>query len=236
MSIRRLILAAVLVFLVVQLNLYFAWTSHVGMGSRFHSASLIRPLLVGEVNVVTRVQLAIPGFTSYFTNLAHGSRYLGPSYMLVMKLFIDCEVIAFTLAIFLISLFHFRRRGLGVSLLRAFEITSSAVLPLGVEIYLYDRGQFNIHASDIQVKLHFAWFTNADVLYASLGILGICLLIEVLRHARRREIAAAPPEKSLYNYQRGYAGLARDRNHGCSNFIVRKISETAFFLTNGIRF
>jgi hypothetical protein len=173
---------AILAFLIVQLNIYFAWTSH--FAARPFHYNLFHKLLDNEVNFVTRMQLAIPGVSSYFTNLAKSSRYNTPQNMLEIKLFIDSEVILFTLAVFLISMFLFRSKGIWVSLLRAFEITSAAILPLGFEIYFYDRGQFNIHASDIQVKLGLAWFTNADALYLTSSILGIALLIEFFRQVK----------------------------------------------------
>ena len=108
--------------------------------------------------------------------------------MLEMKLFIDSEVIAFTLATFAISLFLFRSWGLLTAVLRAVELTLAAIIPLGIEIYLYDRGQFNIHASDIQVKWGFAWFTNADVLYVSSGVLALALFMEVMRLRKDRQV------------------------------------------------
>jgi len=186
-------LAIVLAFLVAQLNIYFAWTSHVGMTRSFYRTSSVRLLVLIEVNVVTKIQLSIPGVSSYFMNLAHGSRSFGPPSMLAMKLFIDTEVIVFTIAVFLISILLFRRMGSWISLLRAFEITSAAVLPLGFEIYFFDRGQFNIHASDIQMKLGLAWFTNADVLYITSFSLAITLLIEVLVHPKGSKISPSSP-------------------------------------------
>ncbi|HYB04219.1 MAG TPA: hypothetical protein VED17_07145, partial [Nitrososphaerales archaeon] len=111
-----------------------------------------------------------------------------PRYMLEMKLFIDCEVIAFTLAIFVISLLLFRSRGLRLSIVRAMEITSATILPLGIEIYLFDRGQFNIHASDIQTKVGLAWFTNADVLYVSTIVLVSTILIDAMFRSKGRKV------------------------------------------------
>ncbi len=192
MSIRRLILWAGLAFLIVQLNIYFAWTSHVGMARNFRHVSALYSFLVSEVNSVTKLQLSIPGIGNFFSTLASNTRALGPRSMLEMKLFIDCEVIAFTLATFVISLFLFRRRGLGVSILRAVEITFAAIFPLGIEIYFFDRGQFNIHASDIQGKIGLAWFTNADVLYVSIAVLIFTILIEIVRRLKRREIRNNP--------------------------------------------
>jgi hypothetical protein len=66
------------------------------------------------------------------------------------------------------------------------EITFAAILPLGIEIYFFDRFQFNIHASDIQVKMGLAWFTNADVLYVSTIVLISTILIEMIHRFKRR--------------------------------------------------
>ena len=222
-SVRVLALAGVLSFLIIQLNFYFAWTSHVGAAaargfSSGGSSTPLRSFLVSEVNDFVKIQLGIPGLSSFFTNLASKSAYngggghfggssffeggggfngggfyggggpllFGSPNSLAMKYFIDTEVILFTLAVFVISLFLFQKSGIGVALLRAFEITSLTILPLGLEIFFFDRFQFNMHASDIQVLAGMAWFTNADVLYLSSAILGITLLVEVMRYANRK--------------------------------------------------
>jgi hypothetical protein len=188
MSIRKLIVWAGLTFLIVQLNIYFAWTSRVVMGRNFHQVSALRSFLVSEVNSITKLQLSIPGMANYFSTLTSNTRTLGPRSMVEMKLFTDSEVIAFTLATFVISLFLFRWRGLGLSILRAMEITFATILPLGIEIYYFDRGQFNIHASDIQTKIGLAWFTNADVLYVSTAVLISTILLEVIYCSKGRKI------------------------------------------------
>ncbi len=225
LSIRNFALAGVLSLLIIQLNIYFAWTSHVGVAvtkGLFYSGTNSTPLrsfLVNEVNEIVEIQLRIPGLSSFFTNLASKSAYhggggghfggggfngggssffgggsgflfFGGADSMAMKYFIDTEVILFTLAIFLISLFLFQRSGIGVSLLRALEITSLATLPLGLEIFFFDRFEFNMHASDIQVRVGLAWFTNADVLILSSAILGITLFVEASRHAGRKSYNA----------------------------------------------
>jgi hypothetical protein len=221
-SVRILALSGALSFLIIQLNIFFAWTSHVGAPiaggffSSFYghnsSTTLLRSFLVSEVNDFVKIQFGIPGLSSFFTNLAskgaHNGGFLGgngghfgggsffgggggflffgsPSSM-AMKYFIDTEVIFFTLAVFVISLFLFQSSGIRVSLLRAFEITSLTILPLGLEIFLFDRFEFNMHASDIQVLAGMAWFTNADVLIFSSIVLGITLFVEATRHASRK--------------------------------------------------
>lgn len=222
-SVRFFALAGVLSFLTIQLNIYFAWTSHVGAaaGRGFLSGGSSTPLrsfLVSEVNDFARIQLGIPGLSSFFTNLARRSApnggggpvatpvgqapppFLGggggPPFFaspnsLALKYLIDTEVVLFTLAVFAVSLFLFQRRGIRVAVLRAFEITSLTILPLGLEIFFFDRFEFDIHASDIQVLTGVAWFTNADVLYLSSVILGIALLVEAAGYTNRKAITGA---------------------------------------------
>jgi hypothetical protein len=212
-SVRVFALAGVLSFLIIQLNIYFAWTSHVGEAAARGffsggSSSPLRSFFVSEVNDFTKVQLGIPALSSFFTNLAsrsayngggdfgggfHGGDFGGSGFLffgspnsLAMKYLIDTEVVLFTLAVFVISLFLFQKSGIIVALLRAFEITPLTILPLGLEIFFFDGFQFNIHASDIQVLAGIAWFTNADVLFLSSAVLAIAILVEVMRNANRK--------------------------------------------------
>ena len=224
-SFRSLALASVLALLIIQLNIFFAWTSRVGAaaGARgfFQSggATPLRSFLVSEVDDLVRIQFGIPGLSSFFMNLATRSMYnvgghyfgggniisgggsfngdgfagaggflfFGSPSSLAMRYFIDAEVILITLAVFVVSLFLFQKKsGFGVALLRAFEITSLSILPLGIEIFFFDRFEYNVHASDLQVLGGVAWFTNADVLGVSSVILGITILIEVARYANRK--------------------------------------------------
>jgi hypothetical protein len=228
--VRAFALAGVLSFLIIQLNIYFAWTSHIGAAAARgfipagSNSTPLRSFLVSEVTDFARIPLGIPGLSSFFTNLAlrsgrndgglvaspvfappqlqvvgggggfHGGGFFGGGGFLffgspnslAMKYLIDTEVVLFTLAVFVISIFLFRKRGMGVALLRAFEITSLTILPLGLEIFFFDRLEFNIHASDIQVLAGTAWFTNADVLYLTSAILGVALLVEAMRYASRK--------------------------------------------------
>lgn len=231
-SVRTFALGGLLSFLILQLNFYFAWTSHVGAAISSPLGYLstsgggaVRSFLVNEVDDFVRMQFGIPGLSSFFASLAskgaynggggrfggggggpfggggfyggggfngggspggNGFLFLGPSNSLAMKYFIDSEVILFTIAIFLISVFLFLKSGVGVALLRGFEITSLAILPLGIEIFFYDRFEFNVHASDIEVLAGVPWLTNADVLALASTILGAALFVEVVRRASRK--------------------------------------------------
>lgn len=227
-----LALSGILSFLIVQLNIYFAWTSHVGAAATRGflpggGSGPLRSFLVAEVNDFVNIQLRIPGLSSFFQSLAlrsthdgigeipgpvtepaalpgpgagsfHGGFFAGGGLpflaspnSLAAKYLIDTEVILFTSAVFVISLVLFRKRGIGLALLRALEITSVTILPLGLEIFFFDRFEFNTHASDIQVLTGTAWFTNADVLLLSSVILGAALVAELSRRPGRTEIT--PP-------------------------------------------
>lgn len=228
-----LALSGILSFLIVQLNIYFAWTSHVGAAATRGflpggGTGPLRSFLVAEVNDFVNIQLRIPGLASFFQSLAlrsahdgigplpgpvtapaplpgpaagsfHGGGFfagggvpfLASPNSLAGRYLIDTEVILFTSAVFVISLVLFRKRGIGLAILRALEITSVTILPLGLEIFLFDRFEFNTHASDIQVLTGTAWFTNADVLLLSSVILGAALVAELSRRPGRTEIT--PP-------------------------------------------
>jgi hypothetical protein len=236
---RNFVLAGALFLLIVQLNFYFAWTSHVGAAVprgftpppqvappvstppvvtalpgltfiRGGGSSPPRSFLLSEVNDFVKIQLGIPGLSSFLTKLAAGGEdnvrantvgngnrfvFLGPPGSLAMKYLIDIEVILFTLAVFVISLVLFWKRGIGVSVLRALQVTSLAVLPLGLEIFFFDRPEFNVHASDIQVQAGLAWFTNADVLLLSSTILCVTVFVELMRHKKGKEPALSQPIK-----------------------------------------
>jgi len=212
---RSFVLVSALSFLVFQLNVFFAWTSHVGAavakGSTYlASSSPLRFFLVTEVNDFVRLQFGVPGLSSFLTKLAAadetslyaravssgtGFLFLGSPNSLATSDFIDIEVALFTAAVFVISLSLFRKTGIGVSVVRAFEVTSLSVLPLGLETFFFDRPEFNLHASDIQAQTGLGWFTNADVLLVSSTILGIAAFVELTRHARGRS-AGSPPAGS----------------------------------------
>jgi hypothetical protein len=237
-SVRVLALAGVLSFLIIQLNIYFAWTSHVGAAAARGffsggSSSPLRSFFVSEVNDIAKIQLGIPALSAFFTNLAarsannggghfgggaffgggggfHGGGFFvgngfplfGTPSSLAMKYLIDTEVVLFTFAVFVVSLFLFQKSGMGVALLRAFEITSLTILPLGLEIFFFDRFEFNIHASDIQVLAGMAWFTNADVLFLCSAILGIALSVEVIRYKKGK--ATTGPINRVTDLQPGH--------------------------------
>jgi hypothetical protein len=159
----RLALVLALAVSVVIVNLYFVWTSHVLSGYQY-VRSYISGFAAAQMNLIN----AWPWFTGAGTK---GT---------MVREFIDYEVVAFSLVIAASSFLLFVHRGLKKATLRMLEIGSLSVLPLGVEIYIFDYGEFWIHASIAQVKAGFIpWFTNADLLFLSAGILSVTAIIEL---------------------------------------------------------
>jgi hypothetical protein len=159
----RLALILLLTASVVIVNLYFAWTSHVLSGYPSVRAS-ISSFAVAQMNLI--------GAWSWFI----GAGTKGTA----IREFIDYEVVAFTLAIAASSFLLFLNHSLKKATLRMLEIGSLSVLPLGLEIYVFDYREFWIHASIAQVKAGFLpWFSNADLLFLTVGTLSIAAVIEL---------------------------------------------------------
>jgi hypothetical protein len=190
-STKTSVLFWALIFLIVQLNFYFAWTS-----KAFNRSILI----ADEIYNFAKIQMAIPPLRSYFMNWALPICENNPSfcsasgcnnnvsclaYDMATRFFIDYEALAFMIVIFCISFFLFYGKGIRTSFLRAFEITATAVLPLGLEMWIFDRSEFNVQTSVVQISTKSAWFTNADLLYGILIALLITLSLEGFRFARK---------------------------------------------------
>lgn len=188
-------LASVLIFLIIQLNFYFAWTSQVLQPRNI--------LIVDEVYGFSRVQLLIPLLNSFFVNWARQACENNPSicggcnlfcltYDIGWRYFIDCETIAFTVSVFCISLLFFYGKGIKIAALRALEITSASILPLGLEVWSFDRSEFQIQTSIIQVSSKFAWFTNVDLLYVSAFTIFLAIALEGFRYAKKKSLIPSP--------------------------------------------
>jgi hypothetical protein len=78
------------------------------------------------------------------------------------RLFVDYEVLFLIGALALASFLLYRKKGIVLATLKAIQITSLTMIPLGVEVALFDWKEFFLHAS-----LAFQILTNADVLLMS---------------------------------------------------------------------
>ena len=76
-----------------------------------------------------------------------------------------------------LSIAFFRSRA-AARLIHTFELASLVLLPLPIEVYLFDRQEFTIRVMDAQVHTPLLWFTNADMLGALLGTLALLAFAE----------------------------------------------------------
>jgi hypothetical protein len=134
---RRSLAKMLLVVSASFLNAFFLWTAHV---------------LEAEIGAALRILV----FTAIYDATALGIPY--PQDSICLGLLLTTVVIAFLLG---------TRRGIGLAVARATQAGSLVVAPLGLEVYLFDRSEYNLHLTVVQQALGLAWFTNADLLYLS---------------------------------------------------------------------
>ena len=163
-SFRIITLYVALIVSIFLLNLYFAWTSHTIDGY---------PGIKTEVVKFARYQMQLFGVSSYF--IAYGTSFClqqGTSCSLIVAThsFIDVECISLICVVFVSTFLLFYRKGFAKrSIIRALQIGSLSVTPLGIEIYIFDRSEFFIHASFITER-DLSWFSNADLLLLSIFV------------------------------------------------------------------
>ena len=87
---------------------------------------------------------------------------------------LDYYYLAWLGVLFLLAMAFFRSR-LARRLVHSLELVALALLALPVEVYLFDRREFNIRVTDAQLGTRFEWFTNADLL--AVLLLGLSLLV-----------------------------------------------------------
>ncbi len=119
------------------LNVFFMWSAHV---------------MVGE----TWVPLRILVFTVIYDASSLGIPY--PQDYICLGLLLTTIVTAFFLAV---------SGGIKLAVARATQAGSLVMMPLGLEVYLFDRSEYNLHFSMVQQFFGLTWFTNADLLYLS---------------------------------------------------------------------
>ena len=86
-------------------------------------------------------------------------------------------------------------RGLRRAVIKTVCFSSLVLMPLGIEVYLLDRGEFWIHVTNLQINLNIVpWFSNEDLLFVATGsfLLSLSLLAGLpksvtLKRSRFRE-------------------------------------------------
>jgi hypothetical protein len=84
--------------------------------------------------------------------------------------FADLEAISMFVLASTLFFFLNLRRGIVQSALRTLCFSSLALMPLGIEVYFLDRGEFWIHVTNLQINLNILpWFSNGDLLILTAG-------------------------------------------------------------------
>lgn len=76
---------------------------------------------------------------------------------------LDFYYIVWLGVLFLLSMAFFRS-GVARRLVHSLEFINLILIPLPIEVYLFDRREFTLHVVDAQIGTAWQWFTNADLL------------------------------------------------------------------------
>lgn len=191
---KNALLLSVITLCAIVLNIYFAWTSHV-LDNVPSSATASVPARINSIPNFATLQMQLLGLRPYFTHVAlqacNNSPFFFTPYCtvnsLAIRFFVDYETVGLVVAVFLLSfLFFYPKTKLSTALIRAFQITSTVTLPLGIEIYMFDRSEFFVQSSIIQISTMFSWFTNADLLYSCVLILSFTTGYQLVVKAREK--------------------------------------------------
>lgn len=75
--------------------------------------------------------------------------------------------------------FGFKDQGWRRALLKAGQILSAAIIPLGLEILVFDSSEWNVHAIQFQADYNIIpWFTNEDLFALAVGFCVATIAIE----------------------------------------------------------
>lgn len=160
-----------LIFCIAYLNIFFLWTSHV---SRY---------VGGEFNFFVNSVVYLP----FHDNLS--------SITFQSVVMLDFECLFFLMLIGVLSFFAFKGRILS-RILNAIMIMTLSVMPLGIEIYIFDRNEFFIHVTYFQ-EMYFQesvgigrelfQFSNADMFFVALGVfVASSSISSILRQPKHR--------------------------------------------------
>jgi hypothetical protein len=158
---RRLLLATGMAVALLVLNVAFAWTS----------------------GVLGFVLGALPSWLPQGLIVEYLSLVQFPA----VRSALDLYYLGWLGALLLLSIAFFES-GMVKRLVRSIEFAFLTLLALPVEVYLFDRHEFNLHVMDAQVGTSAAWFTNADLLVALVIGLSVLAAVEGLVLGRKRQV------------------------------------------------
>jgi len=165
-KLRALALLSPLVASLVALNVYFAWTSH--------SLDEI-PALKDAITSFANYQMGLIGAsnTFYHSATAFCASFQGKCSIpdVAVREFIDYEILALIGVVGASAFLFYHREGRFKAGARALQFVSLGIIPLGLEILLFDRQEFGIQVSVVQGALGILpQFTNADLLFLSVSV------------------------------------------------------------------
>jgi len=163
MRLNSRILLGPMIASLVLLNAYFAWTSHALDGL---------PTLKNAIGVFAAIQVDLSGTSSWFSQSAASFCSSVQQSCSVpdvaLREFIDSETLTLVGMVGVSAYLYFNGEGRVRALARALQMVSLALVPLGLEILIFDFREFGIHVSVAQQSLGILpWFSNEDLLILS---------------------------------------------------------------------
>jgi hypothetical protein len=164
----RLVLASAIAVALLVLNVAFLWTSGV--------LSYLLPLIPKWFPQTVVID------------------YLAFVQFPTVRAALDYYYLGWLGVLFLLSMALFRSK-FAAKLIHSLELVGLTLLALPVEVYLFDRREFDIRVTDAQLGTRLQWFTNADLLamlvtaVAALALLdGLVLKDGIFRRVARRPL------------------------------------------------
>jgi hypothetical protein len=164
---RRLVLATGIAVTLLVLNVAFAWTS----------------------GVLGYVLTLIPNWLPQGVIIEYLSLIQFPA----VRSALDFYYLGWLGALFALSMAFFKS-GTGRRLVHSLEFAVVALLPLPLEVYLFDRREFSLHVMDAQIGTSLQWFSNADLLAALVVALSVLAAADGLVLETRSKFASDSEE------------------------------------------
>jgi hypothetical protein len=145
---ERLLIVSAMAFALLVLNVAFAWTSGV-----LPYILVLLPRWLPQAPIID---------------------YLGFVQFPTVRAALDFYYLGWALGLFVLSMAFFKS-GLIRKLVHSLEFVLLILLALPIEVYLFDRREFNIRVTDAQLDTSLRWFTNADLL--AVLVIGLSALV-----------------------------------------------------------
>lgn len=123
------------------------------------------------------------GFDYFLSGLSATCPSCGYSISLITSQIIwdlYCLTTLLTIGILCFALYRKSSTSTFKPLTKSVQIMALSVLPLGLEIFVFDHAEFNLHVTTSQVGTALVWFTNADLLYTSAAVLLLTFALDLL--------------------------------------------------------